>query len=95
MVFQSMVSLMMAIAIFFMYCYLGDEITSKSLQIADDIYGRIWYEYPVDSQKYMILMIMRAQRPFYFTGLTNSILNCSLETFKAVSNYHDHQLSLL
>lgn len=76
----------MAIAIFFMYCHMGDGITSKCVRIADIVYTQQWYNYPVEQQRYLVLMVQRAQQPFCFTGLTESIADCSLETFKAVSN---------
>lgn len=73
---------MIAISNIFVYCYFGQKVTTKFGQIANEAYASQWYNYPLNEQKALMLMMIRAQRPFYFTGYF--ISSCSLPTFKAV-----------
>lgn len=46
-------------------------------------YDSNWPQYPLDLQKYFILMIARSQQPIDFNGL--GIIHCNLEVFGNVS----------
>lgn len=87
MIFQCMVALCVVITNIFVYCYFGQQVTSKFAEVHPVIYEMHWHEYPVDLQKYLILMLMRSQRTFSFKGYMTT---CSLATFKAVST-HEHK----
>lgn len=80
--FQCLATLFVAISMIFTYCYFGQKITTKCEEIANVIYATKWYEFPQDEQKYLMLMMIRAQRPFAFSGYFCS--TCALATFKAV-----------
>lgn len=47
--------------------------------VSDDIWFLNWYEYPTSMQKYLVLIIRRAQIPFFFRGY--KMYRCSLERF--------------
>lgn len=84
MIFQSFVSLIVAFSNLFVYCYFGQKINSKFAEVADASYALLWHQHPLNVQKYTILMLMRSQRPFFFTGY---FIYCSLETLKVVSDF--------
>lgn len=84
---QSLVTLLVIIANIFIYCYFGQNVTTKFSEVADIFYELHWYDYPMTEQKYVIMMLTRAQRPFYFSGYF--ISSCSLPTFKLVSTNED------
>lgn len=51
--------------------------------IGDHAYtSAIWYQFPADVQKYILLIIQNSQTPRFFTAY--GFINCSLETFKKV-----------
>lgn len=83
MILQNAVSVTVITMNLFIFCYFGEKITGKFAEVADACYCSHWYDYPLKQQKYAILMLIRTQRPFYFTGYFISA--CSLATFKAVS----------
>lgn len=64
------------------FCYVGHLATSKCETINARIYQNMWYKYPVELQKHIILMMMRSQKPYIFRGY--SYLVCSLPAFKEV-----------
>lgn len=71
------------VANIFVYCYFGNLVTIKLAEIADASYSMLWYKYPLQQQKYVILLLVRAQRPFYLTGYFRT--SCTLERFTGVS----------
>lgn len=79
---QCIVSCTIAISNIFVYCYFGQNVTTKFMQVTDVVYATNWYGFPLVQQKALLLNMMRVQRPFYFTGYY--ISSCSLSTFQAV-----------
>lgn len=67
------------------YCYFGNRITSKSLQISETAYAMEWYCLPTRIQMAIKLIILRSQREIYFSGF--SIIICSLEMYKKVKTF--------
>lgn len=64
------------------YCYFGNLVTTKYAEISDRAYQSLWYEQPKKTKRFTILIIQRAQRPFYFTAM--GIFKCSLDTMERV-----------
>lgn len=65
---------------FYFLCEFGDKATNRFFDLRDSIYGN-WYLYPVDQQKYFILMILNANKPVYIEGF---VIQCTRETYKKV-----------
>lgn len=63
-------------------CAFASYATDQIISTADVVYNSNWREYPLDLQKYFILIIARAQHPFFFNGLT--LVHCTLEVFGKV-----------
>lgn len=66
----------------FLFCSIGSFTTDNFLRFADISYESLWYNFPVDLQKYLLLIIADAQRPRIFQGL--GIINLNLATFTQV-----------
>lgn len=66
----------------FVYCTFADSITTNLASVADILYDALWYRQIFCSQKYLVLSMQRAQRPFRLHGYR--ICDCSLETFSKV-----------
>lgn len=66
----------------FLYCYYGHLATDNSSGIADVIFETNWYIHLLEMQKYLILMIQNAQRPFYYHGF--GMARLSLGTYTQV-----------
>lgn len=69
-------------SISFVFCFLSEKITTKSLECAIIAYNATWYEMSIIDQKAIILIIMRSQKEYRITGL--GLVNCSLEVFLKV-----------
>lgn len=64
------------------YCYFGNRITSKSMQISETAYAMEWYRLPQHMQMVIKLIILRSHREIYISGF--QVIVCSLEMFKKV-----------
>lgn len=64
-------------------CYNANNVTSKALSVAEITYNIHWYKLPVKKQRFVQMMIRRAQKPFYLKGY--DIVECSLSTFLKVN----------
>lgn len=69
----------------FLYCYFGKMATHSFEKMASCLYRANWHYFPIELQKYYVIMIGNAQRPLYYHGFGVAILN--LETFTKVSNF--------
>lgn len=66
----------------FLFCYYGNKLSTKSFELLDTLYQSMWYEYPIKYQRYVIVMMVRMQRPLVLTGY--NVVLCTLPTFTAV-----------
>lgn len=68
----------------FVLCFFG-KIASESFEkMTDYLYETNWPEYPVQLQKYFILLIANTQKPIHYVGSGIAVLN--LNTFLKVYN---------
>lgn len=67
----------------FLYCYFGKMATDSFEQMAVCLYECNWQDYPIDLQKYFILMLQNMQQPLWYHAYNVAILN--LETFTKVT----------
>lgn len=75
---------MLTVALFFFItCYLCTGITNCSAKVSDKVYNVAWYQLPVNQQKHILLMIARAQKPFYLYG--SGMFIVSLEAYLKVN----------
>lgn len=65
-------------------CHFANLTTDHVANISYAAFESDWYEYPVDVQKYILLIMARSQNPVYFNGL--GLLDCTLESFGKVWN---------
>ncbi|XP_051163891.1 odorant receptor 2a-like [Leptopilina boulardi] len=63
----------------FIYCYYGDKMTKKSLDIGLAVYSINWDELTINTKKILVIIMMQTARPIRLTAA--SIIVMSLETF--------------
>lgn len=80
---QSIMTTLALILIIFIFCYYGNMVTWECHLVSISAYDTLWYLYPIQMQKHIILIMQRSQRPFLFTGFKITI--CSLQSFTNVS----------
>lgn len=68
----------------FLYCYFGNVLTFNLLQLGDTVYCSEWYNYPIDVQQYIVMILRRTQKPFIISAL--GMMPCTLENFQAVGD---------
>ncbi|XP_049819678.1 odorant receptor Or2 isoform X2 [Aethina tumida] len=73
----------------FFFGWFANEIKEQSLGIADAIYEHTWYDQSISIRKSLLLMMVRAQKPFTLTigpfgAMTN---NTSVTIMKAAYSY--------
>lgn len=67
----------------FLFCYFADEVAMNCENISLAAYNLQWYkDYPLPIQKYLILIMVRAQHPSQFHGL--NMFKVSLDFFTNV-----------
>lgn len=69
----------------FLFCYFASMTTEHVANIGETVYNSNWFEYPIEFQKYVILIMARSQNPLYFNGL--NLFGCTLHVFGRVG-YH-------
>lgn len=67
----------------FIFFYLGQQFHSSLLGLSDTVYQTEWYRYPRSVRRFLLLMILRAQKPFYLCAY--NILALNLENYVGVS----------
>lgn len=71
------------IEMLFIFFYFGQILHTNLIDFSDTIYQSEWYRYPRSVQRFVLIMIMLAQKPFYVSAF--GIIRCNLESFVAVS----------
>ncbi|XP_018317934.1 uncharacterized protein [Mycetomoellerius zeteki] len=66
----------------FIYCWFGNEIKLKSLQLINNIYDIEWLALSNSNKKILLLMMKRAMTPIEFTS--GYIITMNLESFVAL-----------
>lgn len=66
---------------YFLFCYGGELITFESFNVSVAIQESSWYYLKPSYRKVLLLMMVRAQKPLYFSGI---VLVASMKTFLAV-----------
>lgn len=72
-----------AITLLFVLFYLGQMFHSQLAGLGDDIYHTKWHQYPRSVRRFVHLIIMRSQKPFYLSAL--GIMTLDLKGFVRVS----------
>lgn len=67
----------------FLHCQFGTWLTEKIDNTGFAAYGSNWYELPIETQKYILMIVMRSQEDLNFTGL--GMTYCTIETLGKVS----------
>ncbi|XP_043465778.1 odorant receptor 9a-like [Leptopilina heterotoma] len=63
----------------FLYCYYGEKIIEKSMEVADSIYEINWINLKNTTKRDLIVMMLKAAKPIQLAGA--SIMVMSIKTF--------------
>lgn len=77
-----LIAIMIGVSTLYLYCYFGKLATDSFMMMTDCLFESNWQNLSVHLQKYFILMIANAKRPFFYHGSKIATLN--LETFTVV-----------
>lgn len=70
------------VTVMFVYCVFGTLVTSNCADVATHAFATPWYKYPPELRPFFILILARANQPFFFTGMR--MLPVSLLSFTKV-----------
>lgn len=68
-----------------LFCYFANMASNRLTSIGFAAYSANWYNYPVEWQKFIVLIISRSQDSNVFNGL--NLINCTMETFGTVRKF--------
>lgn len=80
--FIYMLALLTGLLNLFLYCFFGKFATHSFEKMIRCLYEFSWMNLSTDLQKYVIIMIINAQRPIFYHGFR--IVTLNLETFTKV-----------
>lgn len=69
----------------FLLFYLGQMLHTNLIDLSEVIYQSEWHRYSQCMKYSVLIMIMRAQQPFYVSAY--GVMHCNLENFVGVSEY--------
>lgn len=69
----------------YFYCNSASLTIDRISDIQNTIYDLPWYDMPLETRKYLILIMGKSQNPIYFMGY--GLIRCTLENFGKVSNH--------
>lgn len=71
------------LVIFAILFYFGQSFNSNMMELSITIYQSEWYQYPRSVQRFVLLMMQRSQRPFYFSAY--GLMELHLQNYLGVS----------
>lgn len=77
------------IELLFFYTYFGQILHLGVSHFGGSIYESECYRYPVRVQRFVLMMMMQAQRPFYISAY--GIMRCNLELFVGVKTQGEEE----
>lgn len=66
----------------YLFCYFANFALDRMANIRHSVYNLNWLDFPIDLQKYCIVIIAQSQRNVWFHGL--KLIACSLPNFGKV-----------
>lgn len=69
--------------VIYLFCELGERVSSQFDELSDAIYQSEWYEFPMDVRRVLPILMMAAQKQVVPRGFGN--LLCTREFFKKVT----------
>lgn len=77
----------------FLYSFFGHLATDFYLNLSDDLFESKWHQFPLNLQKYLIIMMGNSQQLLHYHGL--GITNLNLNNYLKVNwVYMDLQIIL-
>ncbi|XP_039309964.1 uncharacterized protein LOC105193486 [Solenopsis invicta] len=66
----------------FIFCFLGEYLSTKSQKIGDAVYESLWYELDPNQNRDILIMIIRSQK--HLTLTVGKVMDLSLKQFASV-----------
>lgn len=63
------------LVIMFIYFYLGQKFHTDLMDLSDAIYQTKWYRYPSNVNRFVLIMMMRSQQPYFLSAFGAIKLN--------------------
>lgn len=68
----------------FIYCYFGNIVMAKYIDVADAAHFLDWHEYPPRLQLYVLMVMWYSQTPANISAYT--VMRCNLQSFSKVGH---------
>lgn len=81
-ILMGIMSIVLSSGNIFLFCFVGSLTTTVFRGYAEITYESMWYKFPVDLQKHVLLIIVDAQRQQSFDGF--GFIHLSLTFFMTV-----------
>lgn len=75
------------LSLLFIFFYLGQNIHSNSMDLSNMVYQTDWHRYPRSVRRFVLLMILRSQKPFYLSAY--GIMTLNYENYVTVSESNE------
>lgn len=72
-----------SLGLLYIFFYFGQKLNSNLLELSDMIYQSEWHQYTPSVRRFVLLMIMKAQRPVYLSAY--GLIELNSENFVNVS----------
>lgn len=63
--------LLYAFGVLFIFCEMGEQISSTFGEVEDEMYRMDWHLFPIKTQKMMLIVVVNAQQPVKIMGFGN------------------------
>lgn len=73
-----------ALNLLFIFFYFGQILHTNLNNVSEMIYQTVWYRYPHRVQRFILIIMVRARRPFFISAY--GVMHCNLENFLGVSS---------
>lgn len=81
-IFYNLVALVLIMVWPYFYCFFADLVINRMANIQQNVCNLNWYDFPMEQQRSLILIIAQSQTSRCFNGL--GLVYCNLVTFQTV-----------
>ncbi|KAL0134017.1 hypothetical protein PUN28_001131 [Cardiocondyla obscurior] len=77
----------------FIFCFVGEYLSSKSQKIGDAAYESLWYQLNPNQNRDILIMIIRSQK--HLTLTVGKVMDLSLKQFASIVKVSASYVSVL
>lgn len=86
-------AILFSLQLIFAFFDIGQKMHSDLMDVSDMLYQSEWYRYPCSVRRFVLLMMIRAQQPFYLSAY--GVMRCTLENFVRVSTRASAEMKIV